>query len=53
MTAGDTVAVETAGTVEDPRRIKVIGRGIGLPQIAHLATRIGYERKQQADMLKC
>jgi hypothetical protein len=36
--SGGTVAVETAGTVEDPRTIKAIGRGIDLLRITHPPT---------------
>jgi len=38
MTAGGKVAVEDAGTVEDPGRIRAFGRGIDLLRITHPPT---------------
>jgi hypothetical protein len=38
MTAGGKVAVEDAGTVEDPGRIRAIGRGIDVLRITRPPT---------------
>jgi len=40
MTAGDKVAVEDVGTVEDQGRIDAIGRGIDLLRITHPPTSV-------------
>jgi hypothetical protein len=38
MTAGGKVVVEDAGAVDDPGRIRAIGRGIELLRITHPPT---------------
>jgi hypothetical protein len=48
MTAGDKVAVEDVGAVEDPGRIDAIGRGIDLLQITHPLTSIGLLAKTRS-----
>jgi hypothetical protein len=58
MTAGDKVAVEDVGAVEDPGRIDAIGRGIDLLRIKHPLTSIGLQAKKMltsrsADWLNC
>jgi hypothetical protein len=48
MTAGDKVAVEDVGAVEDPGRIDAIGRGIDLLRITHPLTSIGLLAKTRS-----
>jgi hypothetical protein len=48
MTAGDKVAVEDVGTVEEPGRIDAIGRGIDLLRITHPPTSIGLLAKTRS-----
>jgi hypothetical protein len=48
MTAGDKVAVEDVGAVEDPGRIDAIGKGIDLLRITHPLTSIGLLAKTRS-----
>jgi hypothetical protein len=48
MTAGDKVAVEDVGAVEDQGRIDAIGRGIDLLRITHPLTSVRFLAKTRS-----